>query len=556
MYSQNVIENSDENDIIPAPPAIPVGFPGLNTGYHRQIGPDGEEQDIIGPDGHTEQLPPYSRYPEEGPTKASLVAEATSTPIATTAPGLNNSQDTLLEPGNQPNRQGASEVQMLPMSETASGAESVSTEKSQKARSWKGLKRKRVLWGKIPLCVALILLGLVLVFAVVLGAALGSWVAREKMKHHNVDAEPAVTIVTTASMFDASLIPTPSNLAPLPTGTFALPVGIPQESSPNCLTVANQLSAWSCVMGGPPVKLTIGLSPGGGGKVASLNPIPDDDNGIQYGVQPPTINMQSLSLVIDQDYPALGPAFHFQGMYNKLVVLENFAAANKLRKRHADDRPPMNPDFRHRFEVKPGDFPWFCYWNQTFIEGYIYVQDNSSAAYFTFPPSTSCSSTTLDSAASTSNPGSKPSSPSPQEEPTTPTPSTTPPPTTPLYTPSDWTAFPTSHPFIRPRDARLQGYPRVVKIEERRIPGAPQAYCQKMTLLDSGVVVPAYANGNPIIINLQETDPTMQQFMSASAGGAAASTKAAATTAATEGKRRLLPRDDPANACHCQWVIQ
>lgn len=85
MYSQSGIdEGMDEQPPAepahpPPPPiqtAIPLGFPGHGTGYHRVLGPDGEEQDIIGPDGHTEQLPPYSRYPEEGPTKASLAAEA------------------------------------------------------------------------------------------------------------------------------------------------------------------------------------------------------------------------------------------------------------------------------------------------------------------------------------------------------------------------------------------------------------------------------------------------------------------------------------------------
>jgi hypothetical protein len=188
MYSQTAIDNPDENDITPAPPAIPVGFPGLNTGYHRQIGPDGEEQDIIGPDGHTEQLPPYSRYPQEGPTKASLVVEAAPTPVETTAPNINNSQDMLLASGSRPDRQEPGEVQMLPMSETNIGGESISTEKSQKARSWKELRKKRVLWGKVPVCVALLLMALLLVFATILGAALGSWFAKEKMKHHKGDA--------------------------------------------------------------------------------------------------------------------------------------------------------------------------------------------------------------------------------------------------------------------------------------------------------------------------------------------------------------------------------
>ena len=353
-------------------------------------------------------------------------------------------------------------------------------------------------------------------------------------------------------MFDASPIPTPPSLAPLPTGTFVLPIGIPQESSPNCLTVSDQLGAWSCDMSdmnGPPIQLSIGLSPGGGGYVASLNP---PSSGIQYGVQPPSINMQSLSLVVDQDYPRLGPAFHFQGMYNKLVVLENFAASAKLRRKHADNKPPMNPDdFRHRFEVKPGDSPWFCYWNQTFIEGNIYVQHNSSDNNTPPPPPppTSCPPTTSSSSAPTSNPGTKP--PSSQEESVTSAPPTTISPSVPPYNPNPLSSY--TSLYLHPRDPPPD-YPRVVKIEERRLPNSPQPYCQKMTILPAGGIVPANNNDGPNVIHLQETDPTMQEFISAPAGGAAASSGSAATTV-TESKRGLLRRVDPPNACHCQWIV-
>jgi hypothetical protein len=59
MYIQGTI-----NEINTDPVAIPVGFAGRADQYQRRIGPDGEEiADIVGPDGHTEQLPPYSREP-------------------------------------------------------------------------------------------------------------------------------------------------------------------------------------------------------------------------------------------------------------------------------------------------------------------------------------------------------------------------------------------------------------------------------------------------------------------------------------------------------------
>ena len=71
---------------------VPLGFPGLGVqAYQRIRGPDGEEQDIIGADGHAEQLPPYSRYPEDGP-KIPIVAVPsplhTEGPVAGSDPGM------------------------------------------------------------------------------------------------------------------------------------------------------------------------------------------------------------------------------------------------------------------------------------------------------------------------------------------------------------------------------------------------------------------------------------------------------------------------------------
>ena len=63
MYSQNTVPEG-EADSDGAAPIVPVGFPGLGQQYTRRLGPDGEDvDDIIGPDGHTEQLPAYTRYP-------------------------------------------------------------------------------------------------------------------------------------------------------------------------------------------------------------------------------------------------------------------------------------------------------------------------------------------------------------------------------------------------------------------------------------------------------------------------------------------------------------
>lgn len=63
MYPQNPIEVPSSQPVVPA---IPVGFTNAPDMYQRRLGPEGEEvAAMIGPDGHTEELPPYTRYPDE-----------------------------------------------------------------------------------------------------------------------------------------------------------------------------------------------------------------------------------------------------------------------------------------------------------------------------------------------------------------------------------------------------------------------------------------------------------------------------------------------------------
>lgn len=63
MYPQNPVEVPTPQPVVPA---IPVGFTNAPDMYQRRLGPEGEEVGaMIGPDGHTEELPPYTRYPDE-----------------------------------------------------------------------------------------------------------------------------------------------------------------------------------------------------------------------------------------------------------------------------------------------------------------------------------------------------------------------------------------------------------------------------------------------------------------------------------------------------------
>jgi hypothetical protein len=244
LYSQSGLDDGlDEDPLVEAPhprvppiqTAIPLGFPGLNNGYHRVLGPDGEEQDIIGPDGHTEQLPPYTRFPDAGPTKASLAAEASAssrvlpapntiadpedpflTPVSPVSPLSANSFSTpdlpvipllpSITPARLPPQRPETQTgNVAPVTSTYVSATQVPAEPSDSASAsllsteqgftekaepapTKTVWYKKKLWGKVPVGVVVAVLVLLIVFVIALGAAVGTTVARKqgnkKNPHH------------------------------------------------------------------------------------------------------------------------------------------------------------------------------------------------------------------------------------------------------------------------------------------------------------------------------------------------------------------------------------
>ncbi|PHH49580.1 hypothetical protein CFIMG_006817RA [Ceratocystis fimbriata CBS 114723] len=81
MYPQNV---DSVDNAAPTQTNIPpmVGFD-PNAGYQRRIGPDGEESGLVGPFGYTEELPPYTRYPEQGHSAKNSTADSSGTAVST-----------------------------------------------------------------------------------------------------------------------------------------------------------------------------------------------------------------------------------------------------------------------------------------------------------------------------------------------------------------------------------------------------------------------------------------------------------------------------------------
>lgn len=163
LYRQNGLEGEETASNT----GYQVGFPGSSNGFHRQIGPDGEEQDIIGPDGHTEQLPPYSKYPEEGSAKVVVPNNSTAQSLASTP----------LSPQQQ-SATGSTAAILNPSRGDAAHAD----ERAWNEKSWSDRKRSKVCGGRLPCWMLGVLVGCAIIIAGLVAGLVGGLISANK-KH-------------------------------------------------------------------------------------------------------------------------------------------------------------------------------------------------------------------------------------------------------------------------------------------------------------------------------------------------------------------------------------
>lgn len=216
MYPQNIVLEDEQISV--------AGFPGMHQGYQRRLGPDGEDvDDLVGPDGYAEQLPPYTRFANGIPPKytSGIGSVRRSGVPPTYMSGIGSirrsavpatpedSQETLNSPrqnlsGSRDNASsmnpfGDSSTQLnsttaiavLPKDEGGSFKERV-REKSR--------RKVRVCCGVIP-CWLLFVISIVVILAVLLGGAIGGTIAHkqiEKATSYN-QSEAAHTVTASAS---------------------------------------------------------------------------------------------------------------------------------------------------------------------------------------------------------------------------------------------------------------------------------------------------------------------------------------------------------------------
>ena len=310
----------------------------------------------------------------------------------------------------------------------------------------------------------------------------------------------------TTVYIDASPLPsTPSGLPAIPSGSFSLPLQNPTKSLNSCLLDDSQLNAWGCIDG---ASVQLDISPDQ--QVSLSSGIPQNLK-LKYGAQPPCLDRSAgLKLMADKDDNSRGPAWFFQQPYNKVVIVrENLFGQPAEQKRwlneihedeHSEPLESRNYFGRHS-TTKPTDKPWFCYWNETILEGFIYATQNSS-------DSDEPDSSTFIPASWPNAPSAIPSIP-----------------------------YPTSQPPKRRDFSQVNPdkCPKVIKLEELPNPNSSfQPFCQQMQIMNDGTPQPLPGpDGGFIIVNITTNQP----------GGSS-----------NRLKRGIAVRNPTSNACACEWT--
>lgn len=346
--------------------------------------------------------------------------------------------------------------------------------------------------------------------------------------------------------FDASpLTRFPSGLPTLPTGTFALPLSVPSAVQDSCLVNPEQSKGWSCTMPQSPLQMQILDLAGVTNKIANKEIILDYGKatmrGFPYGTQPPVLDDPLvLNLVVDQQDPQRGPAWFFQTIYNKIVVVpEDLLNSPYDQKRDLNSRDdsyhhdtfPSTDDFIRRGSAPAGSTPWFCYWNGTLLEAFLYVNQTSSEAAHASQHLTTSSATATATGTAFGTASSFPSATA----------------TSPIVINEEYT-WGKEH-------EQLPAYPKVLKFQERRLPQGAQAippYCTKRFIAADGTAQDIMnSTGSVITLYLDENVPAeLQPMKRAYLYGNSPS----AVTVPKEVRRGESGAVDADASCGCVWV--
>lgn len=318
MYPQNTVPEEADPELTAS--SITLGFPGMGHRYQAGIRVGhADVADIVGSDGHIEELPPYSRYPENVVPKV---------------------VDTL---GTAPTVEQVELSSAASTAEPREGSDDASQEQGEEIRrkeGWREMSKKKVCCG-MALWVLLLIVAIVFFSAAlggvvggVVGNAAGSDAVADAMygillaaKWRSADHVCRSTANTATVYLDASPLPTGAPMPSCPVGHFDVPLNSSQIDTNACIVDPYLGRAWDCMS-----SLEIGIEMNF--VLTNGQPCPqvtfDDYSvaavaeryGLRYGAQLPNLNCTGLDLYLamDKDDHDLGHALFNETLYNKLVI--------------------------------------------------------------------------------------------------------------------------------------------------------------------------------------------------------------------------------------------
>lgn len=195
MYPQGIsMDDVGSNVLLPQAPLVPVGFPGSNDQYQRRLGPEGEEAGgMIGPDGHAEELPPYTQYPDEAIARKTQPITVSTLPVPVVAGGMgmatrNPEFDSVEELSTLQSRQSlrsfATDSSVHRMNMAAMDEKPVLV-----LKPWQAFLRKKA-GNVVPYWVLFMFLGVIVLFGIVLGAVFTALKPKHPIHHPSGDGSP------------------------------------------------------------------------------------------------------------------------------------------------------------------------------------------------------------------------------------------------------------------------------------------------------------------------------------------------------------------------------
>ncbi|OOF96560.1 hypothetical protein ASPCADRAFT_167493 [Aspergillus carbonarius ITEM 5010] len=302
----------------------------------------------------------------------------------------------------------------------------------------------------------LVLVGVVMLVGGCIGGIIGGVLGARKAaeQEHTSPSRPHIVTVTETPRMDATPVTaTPTNLLTLPTGQFAIPAS-PKNQSKFCVADSDYRVSWGCLNSG---KIPVVV----GGTDEQRNITFEDSydsaytSSLTYGAQQPVFSnpTQNLTMMMDSNDLSFGPALTFMTFYDKLVIVpqDSFPSSSSSKRDYVTEDEVVASMLSRKDTAQAGDKPWFCWWNSTVVEFFLYINQTTKEYQYS---SSAIVTTTTSYAAQATQGGSS------------------------------------SYSGTK-RDSSIPDYPRRIKMEEKRDnPAAANPYCQQMQVLDDGQVGP------------------------------------------------------------------